>query len=217
MKPTFADATDSVYVFRDAVDILFADDDPILREFAEVHLSTDRSSVRTAANGREALEKIAAKRPDLLLLDIEMPEMDGFQVLARLEADPELCRIPVIVVTGREDVAAIDRAYRGGATSFVVKPLNWRQLTYQVRYVHRTAVNEATLALAHNRSRKAAEQTSRRFESLVNLTTGFVTDVLRRQPTLTPLAADFAAAVGELTDRRPDSPRVPAPAEAATA
>ncbi len=132
-----ADGGSFFYVHHDAAHILFVDDDPIMREFAQVHLSTDKAQVRLAADGLEALESVAAQAPDVMLLDLEMPRLDGFEVLARLRADPATRDLPVIVVTGREDVAAIDRAFEAGATSFLVKPINWRLLTYQIRYVMR--------------------------------------------------------------------------------
>ena len=125
------------YVLQDAVRILFVDDDPIVREFAVVHLSTDKAEVVLASDGVDALERIAAHRPDVVLLDLEMPRLDGFEVLARLRADARTLDLPVVVVTGREDVAAIDRAFEAGATSFLVKPINWRLLSYQIRYVLR--------------------------------------------------------------------------------
>ena len=131
------------YVLQDAVRILFVDDDPIMREFGAVHLSTDRAQVTLAGDGLEALQAIAKARPDVVLLDLEMPHMDGFEVLARLRGDPATHDLPVIVVTGREDVAAIDRAYETGATSFLVKPINWRLLSYQIRYVLRAQAREA--------------------------------------------------------------------------
>ena len=125
------------YVLQDAVRILFVDDDPIMREFAAVHLATDKAEVALAADGVEALERVAVTPPDVVLLDLEMPRLDGFEVLARLRGDPGTRDLPVIVVTGREDTAAIDRAFEAGATSFLVKPINWRLLSYQIRYVLR--------------------------------------------------------------------------------
>ena len=125
------------YVLQDAVRILFVDDDPIMREFAAVHLATDKAEVTLAADGVEALERVALTPPDVVLLDLEMPRLDGFEVLARLRGDPGTRDLPVIVVTGREDTAAIDRAFEAGATSFLVKPINWRLLSYQIRYVLR--------------------------------------------------------------------------------
>ena len=143
MREDGADGGSFFYVLQDAAHILFVDDDPIMREFAVVHLSTDKAEVSLARDGVEALERVTATRPDIVLLDLEMPRVDGFEVLARLRADPATRELPVIVVTGREDVAAIDRAFEAGATSFLVKPINWRLLSYQIRYVMRAGGNEA--------------------------------------------------------------------------
>ena len=129
--------------------ILFVDDDPILREFADVHLSSDMAKLVMAPDGVAALELLQTQRVDLALVDLEMPRMDGFDLLAHLRADPRWQDLPVIVETGREDTAAIDRAFHLGATSFVVKPLNWRLLSYQLKFVLRAARAEAArLALA---------------------------------------------------------------------
>jgi DNA-binding response OmpR family regulator len=125
--------------------ILFADDDPILREFAAVHLATETQEVRLAGDGEEALAMLAAAPPDILLLDIEMPRLDGFGVLERMRADPRLAQVPVMVITGREDVRAIDQAFHLGATAFLTKPINWRLLSYQILYVHRASLAEASL------------------------------------------------------------------------
>ncbi len=133
------------YVLDDEARILFVDDDPILREFAQVNLASATAEVDVAADGIEALEMLSRRRYDLLLVDLEMPRMDGFELLARLRADPETAHLPVIVETGREDVDAIDRAFRAGATAFVTKPMNWRLLSYQLRFTLRAARAEAAL------------------------------------------------------------------------
>ena len=133
------------YVLDDEACILFVDDDPILREFAQVNLASATAEVDVAADGIEALEMLSRRRYDLLLVDLEMPRMDGFELLARLRADPETAHLPVIVETGREDVDAIDRAFRAGATAFVTKPMNWRLLSYQLRFTLRAARAEAAL------------------------------------------------------------------------
>lgn len=149
------------YVMQDNLRILFVDDDPILREFAAVHLATENVEVETAGDGVEALEKIRERQPDLVLLDLEMPRMDGFELLRTPRADPATFRLPVLVVTGREDVAAIDRAFEAGATSFVSKPINWRLLSNQIRYVHRTHRNEMALLEERSRARSTGEKTRR--------------------------------------------------------
>lgn len=125
------------YVLDDEARILFVDDDPILREFAQVNLASPNTRIDLASDGSRALEMLRAQAYDLVLLDLEMPGVDGFAALTQIRADPTLAKTAVIVQTGREDVEAIDRCFRLGATSFVMKPLNWRLLSYQVRYVLR--------------------------------------------------------------------------------
>ncbi|HYC67004.1 response regulator [Brevundimonas sp.] len=125
------------YVLDDEARILFVDDDPILREFAQVNLASPNTTIDVTSGGAEALQALRAQAYDVVLLDLEMPGLDGFETLTQIRADPALAHVPVIVQTGREDVEAIDRCFRLGATSFVMKPLNWRLLSYQVRYVLR--------------------------------------------------------------------------------
>ncbi len=180
------------YVLQDALKILFVDDDPILREFAQVHLTTDTAEVRVAGDGLEALEALEGYTADAVLLDLEMPGMDGFETLERLRADPRFVDLPVIVVTGREDVAAVDRAFQVGATSFVVKPLNWRLLSYQLRYVHRATLAERArredLALVQQRMLRVCAESSR-----------FLGTALSINPALRPAASAYADALEAAT------------------
>ena len=92
------------YVLEDSLQILLVYDDPILREFGIVHLSSETAEVHIAADGVQALEIIATKTVDVVLLDLEMPKLDGFEVLNRLRKQQGTAGLPVIVVTGREDV-----------------------------------------------------------------------------------------------------------------
>jgi DNA-binding response OmpR family regulator len=182
------DAGPFFYVLREPMRILFVDDDPILREFAIVNLSTEQAQVETAPDGAAALTAIEAQSPDLVLLDLEMPTMDGFSVLKALRASPKTRDLPVIVVTGREDVDAVDRAFGAGATSFVVKPLNWRLLSHQLRYVHRSAMNEKTLAAERANAQAMVAR-------MAAHGTRFVATALARDPALKPAAVAFARTV----------------------
>ena len=118
-----------------ALRILVVDDDPIMLAMAETWLSNDGNIVGTARDGVEAMDALGDQRFDLVLLDLEMPVMNGFDVLSELRADARYVDVPVIVATSRSDTAAIDEAYRRGATSFVVKPVVWELLVRQIRYV----------------------------------------------------------------------------------
>jgi len=127
------------YVLDEPTKVLVADDDPILCEFASVHLSSPAAVIETVSDGASALSLLTGGSFDIALLDIEMPSLDGFSLLERIRAEPTLCHLPVIMLTGHEDIASIDRAFSLGANSFVTKPVNWRLLTYHVRYVLRTS------------------------------------------------------------------------------
>ena len=130
---------DDVYKFilDGGVRILVVDDDPIQREFSQVYLSGPSSTVETACDGAEALKMLRAAAFDIIMLDIDMPVMNGFETLAEIRADPILSGLPVVMVTGNEDIVSIDRAFDIGATSFITKPVNWRLLSYQMRYILR--------------------------------------------------------------------------------
>jgi DNA-binding response OmpR family regulator len=130
---------DNAYVSYGSARLLVADDDPILREFASVHLATPEVEVETAEDGVAAWESLQRGGFDLALVDLEMPNMDGFELIQHIRGHNTLKHLPIVVVTGREDMAAVDRAYALGATSFVVKPLNWRVLSHQLAYVLRNA------------------------------------------------------------------------------
>ena len=143
------------YVLDEDVRILFVDDDPILREFAQVNLASVHAEIEVAGDGVEALERLEKGAFDLVVTDLEMPRIDGFDLLGRMRADPRWERLPVIVATGRDDVEAIDRAFQAGATAFVTKPLNWRLLTYQLKFMLRSARAESALLRARQEAAPA--------------------------------------------------------------
>ncbi len=130
------------FVLDEPLRVLVVDDDPILREFACVYLSAPHVTIDTAGDGEEGWERLVAGAYDIALVDIEMPRLDGYDLVTRVRADARLNDLPVIMVTGREDAVSIDRAFDVGASSFTVKPVNWRQLSHQVRYVVRAARHE---------------------------------------------------------------------------
>jgi DNA-binding response OmpR family regulator len=143
------------YVLDEPMRVLLADDDPVLREFASVYLSTPSATIDAVGDGAAAWARLQQQHYDVLLLDIEMPQLDGYALLQRIRTDSRLRNLPVIMLTGREDIASIDRAYRLGASSFTTKPVNWRQLSYHIRYVVR-----ASRALSTSASSEGAEEAS---------------------------------------------------------
>ena len=132
-------STPWTFVLDEPTRILVVDDDPILREFASVYLATPYTSIDTACDGAAARTRLAQASYDIIVLDIEMPQLDGLSLLHEIRSDEKLRHLPVIILTGHDDIASIDRAYHIGANSFATKPVNWRQLSYQIRYVLRTS------------------------------------------------------------------------------
>jgi class 3 adenylate cyclase len=104
--------------------LLVVDDNRVNRLLLGRSLEQLGHAVTFAENGREALESLRKQRVDLVLLDIEMPEMDGYQVLAALAADPQLRDIPVVMMSSLEEVDSVARCIELGAEDYLFKPVN---------------------------------------------------------------------------------------------
>lgn len=183
------------HVLEDRLRLLYVDDDPILREFAVVHLTSANADVTLAADGDEAMERLGEAAFDLVLLDLEMPKADGFSVLKRMQAKPTWRELPVIVVTGREDVVAIDRAFGEGATSFSSKPINWRLLSYEIRYVYRNHKAQAALRRARDEARAAGEKAQAQLRELAAAGQPLLENAMAGDPDLREAAQRFGRAV----------------------
>lgn len=124
--------------------VLIVDDNAQNLELLEIYME-DVSEVRvvTATNGLEALTKVAAESPDLILLDIMMPKMSGFEVCKRLKSDPKTRDITVVMVTALSETGDIERAAECGTDDYLSKPVDRKEL---VDLVHK-------LLLAKNQSR----------------------------------------------------------------
>ena len=106
--------------------VLVVDDDPVLREFMRVNLTMEGYSVREAASAEEALEAIEGSAPELVLLDVVMPGVDGWQMLQRMQERHG--SIPVIMFSGKVDENSAAEAEERGARGFVGKPFDPQQL-----------------------------------------------------------------------------------------
>ena len=102
------------------VRVLIADDDAILREIAGAMLKEAGFAVQTVASGDSAVAACALRMPDIALLDVEMAEGDGYQACTNIRFLPGGADLPIVMVTGCDDTASIDRAYEAGATDFIV-------------------------------------------------------------------------------------------------
>jgi len=126
--------------------ILVVDDDPDNRAMISHFLTNWGFAVDDAKNGKVALEKVKASPPSLVLLDLEMPEMDGFETCERLKTDPDTEWIPVIIFTGLEKMPHRIRGFRHGADDYVVKTVEPDELRTRIDLVLKRTKRYATLA-----------------------------------------------------------------------
>src|SRR5216684_4654247 len=115
--------------------ILVVDDDPKIVRVVEINLTREGYRVRTAADGEEALAAVAQERPDLVLLDVMMPRMDGFETLKRLKADPVSADILVVMLTARAQDEDVFEGYGTGAQWYLTKPFEPEELRRVVRHL----------------------------------------------------------------------------------
>ncbi len=126
--------------------VLVIDDDPVVRLLARRALEAIGFEVTEASDGPKALLEIDWSTPDLVLLDVDLPGMDGYQTCSELRRRSSARDIPVLVATGLSDLTAIDRAFEAGATDFITKPFDWQVLQHRVRFLMRA--NDAFCQLA---------------------------------------------------------------------
>jgi adenylate cyclase len=130
-------AAERLAASQTAFRVLIVDDDPDMVAFLSRLLSKEGLKVAAEHDGRAALAHIAAAQPDLILLDVVMPGMSGFEVCERLKADPATALIPLILVTALEDHASRVRGIDAGADDFLSKPVNREELIARVKSLRR--------------------------------------------------------------------------------
>lgn len=113
--------------------ILIVDDTPINLKVAILIIENHGFEVSVANSGQEALEQVKSERPDLILLDIVMPEMDGFRVCSELKKEPEYADIPILFLTGQSDEDDIIKAFEAGGADYVTKPVNPTELVARIK------------------------------------------------------------------------------------
>jgi diguanylate cyclase (GGDEF)-like protein/PAS domain S-box-containing protein len=136
--------------------VLVVDDDTASRLLVCATLTRAGLRVVEAEHGGVALQMARASLPDLVLLDVSMPVMDGFQACAELRKLPGGASVPVVMMTGLDDVESIERAFEVGASDFLTKPINWSLLGHRVRYMLRAS--RAIADIEQNRRRLSNAQ-----------------------------------------------------------
>jgi len=118
--------------------VLLVDDDEMMRVLARASLEKAGFWVEEVNDGSSALTKFKELMPDVVLLDVMMPGVDGFEVCKEIRNLPEAVFTPILMITGLGDIDSIERAYELGATDFITKPVNWGTLGHHVRYLLRS-------------------------------------------------------------------------------
>lgn len=121
--------------------ILIVDNELRNRDLLQIMLAAEGFQIETAAGGEEALDMIAQHAPDLILLDVMMPGMDGYQMAAKIKADRAIRHIPIIMVTARDDTDGKMLALLAGAENFLTKPVNRAELCLRSRNLIRLKVH----------------------------------------------------------------------------
>jgi DNA-binding response OmpR family regulator len=115
--------------------ILLVDDSATVLMMERMILAAERFEIVTACNGQEGFERAKAERPDLILMDIVMPKMNGIQTCQALRADPDTSAIPIILVTTRGEAETMEQGFDSGCNDYVTKPVNSAELLAKVRSV----------------------------------------------------------------------------------
>jgi two-component system, OmpR family, alkaline phosphatase synthesis response regulator PhoP len=132
-KPAPAAANDSAESFLPQSTVLLVDDNVQNLELLQAFLESLPVKLVTAVDGVDALEKVAEHKPDLILLDVMMPRMSGFQVCKRLKSDPKTRDIQILMVTALNELGDIEQANECGTDDFVSKPVNKLELLTRVK------------------------------------------------------------------------------------
>lgn len=113
--------------------VLIADDNEQNRELLDAYLADEGYEITMANDGQETIDAVEANQPDVILLDIMMPRMSGYEVCEQLKADPEKRAIQVLMVTALNEMGDIEKAVKAGCDDFLTKPVNQLELKTRVR------------------------------------------------------------------------------------
>lgn len=122
--------------------ILAVDDEKHIVRLIQVNLERQGYEVLTAFDGKEALQKVEEERPDLVVLDVMMPYMDGFEVLQNLKRNPETRDIPVIMLTAKAQDADVFKGWQSGVDCYLTKPFNPMELIAFVKRIFKSLEEE---------------------------------------------------------------------------
>ncbi|MFQ5949446.1 MAG: PleD family two-component system response regulator [Nitrospiria bacterium] len=112
--------------------VLIVDDEDFVRELVRIMLESCGIETIEGKNGLEAIEKAQSEKPNLILLDVMMPKMDGYEACRQLKSNPETAQIPIVMLTARSDVSAKELGGRMGVLEYLVKPFSPKKMAERV-------------------------------------------------------------------------------------
>ncbi|MGH8131298.1 MAG: EAL domain-containing response regulator [Steroidobacteraceae bacterium] len=139
--------------------VLIAEDDAVALLVAQAALEAAGFEVLSAENGNAAVALFAQQNPDCVILDVMMPELDGFEACRAIRATPAGSDTPILIMTSRDDVDSVARAYDSGATDFATKGISGRLLIERVRFLLREYESRRALVVSRSRLRMVQEMT----------------------------------------------------------
>ena len=170
--------------------VLIVDDNTKIMAIAEVHLKKEGLEVLCVEDGKSALESARQEKPDLILLDVDMPDMSGFEVCQILKDDAELVMIPVVFLTAADDNKSRVRGLDLGAVDYVTKPFDSFELRARVRAALRTKQLQDQLATMNLELEERVDQRTEEIKQLLEQKDAFVNQLSHDLKTpLTPLVA----------------------------
>mgnify|MGYP003965462713 FL=1 len=170
--------------------VLIVDDNTKIMAIAEVHLKKEGLEVLCVEDGKSALESARQEKPDLILLDVDMPDMSGFEVCQVLKDDAELVMIPVVFLTAADDNKSRVRGLDLGAVDYVTKPFDSFELRARVRAALRTKQLQDQLATMNLELEERVDQRTEEIKQLLEQKDAFVNQLSHDLKTpLTPLVA----------------------------
>lgn len=175
-----------------AIGLLVVDDDRETRELLDRQLSAEGFKVRTAADGWEALRSFSRWTPDLVILDIAMPGLDGHEVCRRLRA---FSQVPVSILSGRAEITSVIRGLELGADAYIIKPIDSSELAARVRSLLRRTSQESETVVKSLRVGHIQVDFNRRLVSKLGLPVPL-------SPTEFDLLAELARNLGKVVTQR---------------
>ncbi len=158
-RTTMSTSAPGDHVDTSTCSVLLVDDNEQNVELLLAYLEELGCELRTASDGQAALDEVSKKKPDLILMDVMMPRMSGFQACKRIKSDPATRDVPIVMVTALNEVSDVERAVDSGADDFLTKPVNRVELLARTRSLLKVSVLQRQLTQTMSEIRKMSQST----------------------------------------------------------